>query len=47
VEEKAAANKPKLKPIKIDDFDEDLDGKYYIKTNLTNLNTLSKGVFFL
>jgi hypothetical protein len=24
-----------------------LDGKYYIKTNLTNLNTLSKGVFFL
>jgi hypothetical protein len=31
---KAAANKPKPKPIKIDDFDEeDLDGKYYIKTN--------------
>jgi hypothetical protein len=29
---KAAANKPKPKPIKIDDFDEDLTG-YYIKTN--------------
>ncbi|WP_289666040.1 DUF2805 domain-containing protein [Flavobacterium panacagri] len=28
---KAVANKPKPKPIKIDDFDEDLDGKYYIK----------------
>ena len=28
---KAIANKPKPKPIKIDDFDEDLDGKYYIK----------------
>jgi hypothetical protein len=25
---KAATNKPKPKPIKIDDFDEDLDGKY-------------------
>jgi hypothetical protein len=25
-------NKPK--PIKIDDFDEDLDGKYYIKNKL-------------
>jgi hypothetical protein len=33
VEEKAAAaNKPK--PIKIDDFDEDLDGKYYIKKQI-------------
>ena len=31
---KAAANKPKPKPIKIDDFDEDLDGKYYIKNKL-------------
>lgn len=28
---KANAGKPKPKPIKIDDFDEDLDGKYYIK----------------
>jgi hypothetical protein len=28
--------KPKPKPIKIDDFDEDLDGKYYIKTNWIN-----------
>ena len=28
---KAIANKPKPKRIKIDDFDEDLDGKYYIK----------------
>ncbi len=28
---KALASKPKPKPIKIDDFDEDLDGKYYIK----------------
>ncbi|RZJ65295.1 MAG: DUF2805 domain-containing protein [Flavobacterium sp.] len=28
---KAAAAKPKPKPPKIDDFDEDLDGKYYIK----------------
>nr|WP_294784490.1 DUF2805 domain-containing protein [uncultured Flavobacterium sp.] len=28
---KAVANKPKPKPVKIDDFDEDLDGKYYIK----------------
>jgi hypothetical protein len=27
-------NKPKPKPIKIDDFDEDLDGKYYIKNKL-------------
>lgn len=31
---KATANKPKPKPIKIDDFDEDLDGKYYIKNKL-------------
>lgn len=28
---KANAGKPKPKQIKIDDFDEDLDGKYYIK----------------
>ncbi|MBD3582410.1 DUF2805 domain-containing protein [Flavobacterium selenitireducens] len=28
---KAIAAKPKPKPPKIDDFDEDLDGKYYIK----------------
>ena len=28
---KAMATKPKPKPPKIDDFDEDLDGKYYIK----------------
>ena len=31
---KAIANKPKPKPIKVDDFDEDLDGKYYIKNKL-------------
>jgi uncharacterized protein (TIGR03643 family) len=28
---KANAGKPKPKQIKIDDFDEDLDGKYYIQ----------------
>ena len=28
---KANSGKPKPKQIKIDDFDEDLDGKYYIK----------------
>ncbi|CAM4075317.1 hypothetical protein B0A58_08585 [Flavobacterium branchiophilum NBRC 15030 = ATCC 35035] len=28
---KANAAKPKPKPIKIDDFDDELDGKYYIK----------------
>mgnify|MGYP000397707370 FL=1 len=28
---KANAAKPKPKPMKIDDFDDDLDGKYYIK----------------
>ena len=28
---KVSAAKPKPKPPKIDDFDEDLDGKYYIK----------------
>lgn len=31
---KALASKPKPKPAKIDDFDEDLDGKYYIKNKL-------------
>ena len=31
---KATANKPKPKPVKIDNFDEDLDGKYYIKNKL-------------
>lgn len=31
---KATASKPKPKPLKIDDFDEDLDGKYYIKNKL-------------
>ena len=31
---KAIAGKPKPKPLKIDDFDEDLDGKYYIKNKL-------------
>ncbi|MGL2994138.1 DUF2805 domain-containing protein [Flavobacterium sp. TSSA_36] len=31
---KAIATKPKPKPLKIDDFDEDLDGKYYIKNKL-------------
>lgn len=28
---KANAGKPKPKQVKIDDFDDDLDGKYYIK----------------
>ena len=28
---KAISEKPKPKPPKFDDFDEDLDGKYYIK----------------
>jgi uncharacterized protein (TIGR03643 family) len=28
---KVTATKPKPKPINIDDFDEDLDGKYYLK----------------
>jgi uncharacterized protein (TIGR03643 family) len=31
---KANNEKPKPKPIKIDDFDEELDGKYYIKNKL-------------
>lgn len=29
--QKASASKPKPKPMAIDDFDEELDGKYYIK----------------
>lgn len=31
---KAMASKPKPKPPKIDEFDEDLDGKYYIKNKM-------------
>ena len=31
---KAMASKPKPKPLKIDDFDDELDGKYYIKNKL-------------
>ncbi len=31
---KAMASKPKPKPPKIDDFDEELDGKYYIKNKM-------------
>ena len=31
---KALAAKPKPKPQKVDDFDDDLDGKYYIKNKL-------------
>ena len=31
---KAMASKPKPKPPRIDDFDEDLDGKYYIKNKM-------------
>lgn len=31
---KAMATKPKPKPLKIDEFDEDLDGKYYFKNKL-------------
>ena len=31
---KAMACKPKPKPPKIDEFDEDLDGKYYIKNKI-------------
>jgi len=32
--QKAAASKPKPKPVVIDDFDEDLDGKYYLKNKI-------------
>ena len=31
---KATATKPKPKPLKIDHFDNDLNGKYYIKNKL-------------
>lgn len=31
---KAMASKPRPKPIKVDEFDEDLDGKYYIKNKI-------------
>ena len=31
---KAQASKPKPKPPKIDDFDEELDGKYYFKNKI-------------
>ena len=31
---KANASKPKPKPMAIDDFDEDLDGKYYMKNKI-------------
>jgi hypothetical protein len=34
MKKKMAANKPKPKPVKIDDFDDELDGKYYIKNKL-------------
>ncbi len=29
--QKACASKPKPKPLAIDDFDEELDGKYYLR----------------
>jgi hypothetical protein len=45
---KKAANKPKPKPIKIDDFDEDLDGKYYIKKQIRqHTNTLLRVFFYI
>ena len=44
---KAIANKPKPKPVKIDDFDEDLDGKYYIKNKLDQHKTPVIQEFFL
>lgn len=31
---KAQAGKPKPKPVRFDDFDEELDGKYYIKNKM-------------
>lgn len=31
---KASASKPKPKPPKIDEFDEELDGRYYIKNKI-------------
>ncbi len=32
--QKASASKPKPKPIVIDDFEEELNGKYYIKNKI-------------
>jgi uncharacterized protein (TIGR03643 family) len=32
--QKASASKPKPKPITIDDFDDELDGKYYMKNKI-------------
>ncbi len=32
--QKASASKPKPKPLAIDDFDEELDGKYYMKNKI-------------
>ena len=31
---KAQASKPKPKPVKFDDFDDELDGKYYFKNKM-------------
>lgn len=32
--QKASASKPKPKPMVIDDFDDELDGKYYMKNKI-------------
>jgi uncharacterized protein (TIGR03643 family) len=32
--QKASASKPKPKPIVVDDFDDELDGKYYMKNKI-------------
>lgn len=32
--QKASASKPKPKPMVVDDFDDDLDGKYYMKNKM-------------
>ncbi len=32
--QKASASKPKPKPMAFDDFDEELDGKYYMKNKI-------------
>ncbi|HLA55009.1 MAG TPA: TIGR03643 family protein [Flavobacterium sp.] len=32
--QKASASKPKPKPMAIDDFDDELDGKYYMKNKI-------------
>lgn len=32
--QRASASKPKPKPMVIDDFDEELDGKYYMKNKI-------------